>query len=44
MDLITRDGKVLVSSRIVAEDFKKAHDKVCRDIDNLKNSIANFGG
>ena len=36
MDLITRDGKVLVSSRIVAEDFKKAHDKVCRDIDNLK--------
>lgn len=36
MDLITRDGNVLVSSRIVAEDFKKAHDKVCRDIDNLK--------
>lgn len=36
MNLITQDGKVLVSSRIVAEDFKKAHDKVCRDIDNLK--------
>lgn len=36
MDLITQDGKVLVSSRVVAEDFKKAHDKVCRDIDNLK--------
>ena len=36
MDLITQDGKVLVSSRIVAEDFKKAHDKVCRDIDILK--------
>ena len=36
MDLITQDGKVLVSSRIIAEDFKKAHDKVCRDIDILK--------
>ena len=33
--LFNQDGKILASSREVAEKFEKNHDKVCRDIRNL---------
>ena len=36
--LFNQDGKILASSREVAEKFKKNHDKVCRDIKNLLKS------
>ena len=36
--LLNQDGKVLASSREVAEKFEKNHDKVCRDIRNLLKS------
>lgn len=36
--LQNKNGDVLASSLEVAENFKKAHDKVCRDIKNLLKS------
>ncbi len=36
--LFNQDGKILASSREVAEKFEKNHDKVCRDIRNLLKS------
>lgn len=36
--VIYKDGRLVVSSRQVAEDFEKEHDKVCRDIKNLIKS------
>ena len=36
--LFNQDGRILASSREVAEKFKKNHDKVCRDIKNLLKS------
>lgn len=33
--LETQNGKILASSRDIAEKFEKNHDKVCRDIRNL---------
>lgn len=47
--VINQDGKLLVSSRNVAEVFEKEHDKVCRDIRELLTKVsaefsaANFG-
>lgn len=39
------DGKLVVSSRDVAENFKKRHDHVMRDIENIKiGSPQNWGG
>ena len=40
IELIEKDGLVLVSSRVVAQDFGKRHDHVKRDIENLiKNMV-----
>lgn len=36
--LFNQDGRILASSRDVAEKFGKNHDKVCRDIRNLLKS------
>lgn len=36
--LFNQDGRILASSREVAEKFGKNHDKVCRDIRNLLKS------
>lgn len=36
--VVYKDGRLVVSSRQVAEDFEKEHDKVCRDIKNLIKS------
>ncbi len=36
--LFNKDGKILASSREVAEKFGKEHDKVCRDIKRLLKS------
>lgn len=33
--LLNQDGKVVVSSRVVAQDFGKQHKNVIRDIENL---------
>ena len=36
----TEDGKLVVSSRRVADDFGKRHDQVLRDIEVYKNRIS----
>ena len=36
--LFNQEGRILASSRDVAEKFGKNHDKVCRDIRNLLKS------
>lgn len=41
--LENRDGKILVSSRDVAEKFGKRHDHVIRDIDKLISDSPNLG-
>ena len=33
--LLNQDGKVVVSSRVVAKDFGKRHDSVLRNIETL---------
>lgn len=40
IELIEKDGLVLVSSRVVAQDFGKRHDHVKRDIENLIESYS----
>ena len=41
--LENRDGKILVSSRDVAEKFGKRHDHVIRDIDKIISDSPNLG-
>ena len=36
------DDKFVVSSRTVSNDFKKRHDNVLRDIENIKKDVLNF--
>ena len=36
------DDKFLVSSKTVSNDFKKRHDNVLRDIENIKKDVLNF--
>ena len=39
IELISKDGKVLVSSRVVAEDFGKQHKHVLETISGLLKQI-----
>ena len=41
--LQNRNGKIVVSSRDVADNFEKAHDKVMRTIKTFMEDVANFG-
>lgn len=41
--LQNRNGKIVVSSRDVADNFEKAHDKVMRTIKAFMEDVANFG-
>jgi len=43
IELINKDGEILVSSREVAEHFGKRHDHVMRDLNKCKKDIPNFG-
>lgn len=36
------DDKFVVNSRMVSNDFKKRHDNVLRDIENIKKDVLNF--
>lgn len=36
IQLINQDGQVLVSSRVIAEDFEKRHADIIRAINNLE--------
>ena len=43
VDLVTiRDGEVLADSRIIAEKFGKAHERVLKATDKLRDSIENL--
>lgn len=37
------DNKTITSSRIVADEFEKRHDRVLRTIDNLRDDLPHFG-
>lgn len=41
--LQNKNGKILASSRDVAEKFGKEHSKVRRSIQALQKDVANFG-
>ena len=41
--LLNQKGKILASSRDVAEKFKKRHDHILRDIESFQKDIPNFG-
>lgn len=41
--LFEKSNRVVVSSRIIAQNFEKRHDHVLRDIDELKKDVPNFG-
>ena len=39
INILKKDGQLVVTSRQIAEDFEKRHDNVIRDIENLINSV-----
>lgn len=41
--LFNQDGRILASSRDVAEKFGKRHDHILRDIESFQKDIPNFG-
>lgn len=41
--LFNQDGRILASSRDVAEKFGKRHDHILRDIESFRKDIPNFG-
>lgn len=42
INIIEKDGQLVVSSRQVAEDFEKEHRNITRDIEALKKDVLNF--
>lgn len=44
INILNKDGQLVVTSRQIAEDFDKDHPKVTRDIENLIEGIAKNGG
>lgn len=43
INLQNKNGQAVVSSRDVAEKFKKRHDHILRDVDSFKKDVPNFG-
>lgn len=41
--LFNQDGRILASSRDIAEKFGKRHDHILRDIESFQKDIPNFG-
>ncbi|MDE7309942.1 MAG: phage regulatory protein/antirepressor Ant [Lachnospiraceae bacterium] len=41
--LFNKNGKILASSREVAEKFEKRHDHILRDIESFQKDVPNFG-